>query len=86
MHRWNALLNLDSIRTTLQEEKKQVFKIISSHIDRIKQEFESRTGQAFDPLPGKDHIPKLKNFSPFLSAILYGRKVQDKLRRTLGYA
>jgi hypothetical protein len=39
MHRWNALLNLDSIRATLQEEKKQVFKIISAHVDRIKQEF-----------------------------------------------
>jgi dynein heavy chain 2, cytosolic len=36
MHRWNALLNLDSIKNTLQEEKKQIFKIVSSHVDRIK--------------------------------------------------
>lgn len=86
MHRWNALLNLDSIRASLQEEKKQIFKIISAHVDRLKNEFESRTGQSFDPLPGKDRIPPLKNFSPFLSAILFGRKVQDKLRRTLNYS
>lgn len=86
MHRWNALLNLDAVRNALNEEKKQVFKLISAHVDRLKQEFESRTGQTLDPLPGKDHIPPLKNFSPFLTAIVYGRKVQDKLRRTLAYA
>lgn len=54
-------------------------------MDKIKQEFESRTGQSFDPIPGKDKIPKIKNFSPFLCAILYGRKVQDKVKRTLAY-
>jgi hypothetical protein len=36
MHRWNALLSLDSVRVSLQEEKKQIFKIIVGHFDRIK--------------------------------------------------
>jgi len=36
MHRWNALLSLDSVRTSLQEEKKQIFKIVVGHFDRIK--------------------------------------------------
>lgn len=55
-------------------------------MDRNKLEFESRTGQAIEPLPGKDSIPQIKNFSPFLSAILFGRKMQDKTKRMLAYA
>lgn len=37
MHRWNALLNLESIKHTLESDKKQIFKIISNHVDKIKQ-------------------------------------------------
>jgi hypothetical protein len=85
MHRWNALLNLGALKDSLAEEKKQVFKVINSHLDRAKNEFESRTGQALDPIPGKDSIPQIKNFSPFLCAILYGRRLQDKIKRMLTF-
>jgi hypothetical protein len=86
MHHWNALLSLDLIKNHLQEEKSQIFKIIWSHIDKYKHEFESRTGQSFDPIPGKDTIKKIKNFSPFLCAILFGRQIQDKIRRMMAFA
>ena len=53
MNRWNALLNLSAIRDALSEEKKQIFKVIQDHLDKSKHEFESRTGQSIDPIPGK---------------------------------
>jgi hypothetical protein len=86
MHRWNALLNLEALKNALAEEKKQVFKIIQGHLDKAKSEFESRTGQSMDPIPGKDSIPNIKNFSPFICGILYGRKLQDKIQRMLNFS
>ena len=47
------MLNLSAIRDALSEEKKQIFKVIQDHLDKSKHEFESRTGQSIDPIPGK---------------------------------
>lgn len=54
---------------------------MSKHIDGMKHEFESRTGQSFDPIPGKESMIKLKNFSPFISGILWCRQIHDKIKR-----
>jgi hypothetical protein len=39
MHKWNALLNLGALKDVLNEEKKQVFKVIQKHFDSAKLEF-----------------------------------------------
>lgn len=47
----------------------------------MKHEYESRTGQSVDPIPGKEDISKVKNFSTFLSNIVWTRQVYDKVNR-----
>lgn len=62
-----------------------IFKTIVQYVKEIKHEFENRTGQSFDPIPGKESIVKIKNFTPFLCGILWVRQSQDKVRRVLMY-
>lgn len=73
--RWNGFLQRPSISRTLQPEKELVLKTIVKEIDNMKNEYESRTGQSLDPVPGKDSIPPTKNFSPNLSAIIWTRQL-----------
>jgi hypothetical protein len=62
-----------------------VLKTIIKEIDDMKNEYESRTGQSLDPLPGKETVPPTKNFSPNLSAIIWTRQLAERIRRLYGY-
>ncbi len=54
---------------------------MQNYLDVLKHEYESRTGQSVDPIPGKEDIIKIKNFSLFLSNIVWARQVYDKVNR-----
>ena len=79
--KWSALINLPEVRKTLTSEKTEIFKLMSKHVESMKKEFDSRTGQSFDPIPGKEGMIRVKNFSPFLSAIVWARQMHDKIKR-----
>lgn len=85
LSRWNGFLLRPNISKALYQEKELILKTIATHIDEMKNEYESRTDQSLDPIPNKDFIPPTKNFSPPLSAIIWTRQFADRIRRLYNY-
>jgi dynein heavy chain 2 len=81
----SSLLELPEIHKALATEKSEIFKLMANHIDQMRREFESRTGQSYDPIPGKQEMVKVKNFSPTLGAIAWSRQIHDKIKRISSY-
>lgn len=66
---------------SLNNERSGVLVNLITVTERIREEFESRTGQSLDPESGMENIPTSHNFSKVLNAIIWARQLIGKIKK-----
>ena len=77
--RWKGLLSKDSIKKELQSERESLLVQLSSEVKKTKEEFEARTGQSLEQIPGMEKPPQTNNVSDTVSAIVWARQLSQKV-------
>lgn len=79
MQKWQGLLTRKNIMRHLQNERDSVLDGLYNGVDKIKQEFESRSGQSLDPILGMEAIPSAHSFSKYVNSIIWIRQLSAKV-------
>ena len=86
--RWRGLMDLNQVREDLLPERTNLLDGIMNQIESIRDEFESRTGQRIEVLPGMDRPPDGIHMSELVNGIVWARqlfnKIQNNMRLTQG--
>lgn len=73
--RWKGLLSKESIKKELQTERDSLLVQLSSDVRKTKEEFEARTGQSLEQIPGMEKPPQTNNVSDVISAVVWSRQL-----------
>jgi dynein heavy chain 2 len=79
--RWNGLLSRSTLMKTLQAERDQLLTGLFIYVDKIKEDYTSRSGEVIDA--GGDGIPNGHNLSPPVNSISWVRQLSAKLKKAL---
>ena len=71
--RWKGLLSKDSIKKELQNERENLLVQLSQEVRKMKEDFEARTGQSLEQIPGMEKPPQTNNVSDVVSTIVWSR-------------
>ena len=71
--RWKGLLSKESIKRELQQDRETLLARITGEVAKFKEEFNMRTGQSLDAIPGMEKPPQSMNVSETVSAIIWSR-------------
>ena len=83
IQKWQGLLSRPSLMKILTSERDILLNNLYGQVDRIREEFESRSGQIIDTLAGMDVIPNGHNFSKVINSITWVRQLSAKLKKFL---
>jgi dynein heavy chain 2 len=65
----------------LSGERSQLLEALHLYANRVKDDFEARTGQILDSISGSESIPQGHNFSKVVNSIIWVRQLSGKLKR-----
>ena len=83
MNKWQGLLGKDNIINSLANERNILLDGLITYVLRIKDEFESRSGQTLDTIAGMESIPQAHGFSKVVNSITWERQLAGKIKRIL---
>jgi len=78
--RWRGLLDLANIKNAFSAERESLLVSLIQEAKQLKEEFETRSGQRMDAVPGMDKPPESRYSSKHVSAILWTRQLFGKLQ------
>ena len=81
--RWTGLLNLAGIKKAFTSERIALLGNLLTEAKNIKNEFESRSGQKIEVIPGMTEPPENKWSSKKVSAIIWARELFGKIQTNL---
>ena len=81
--KYQGLLSRQNILNLISNERGQLLDSLFLYSNRLKEEFEARTGQLLDNLSGNDTIPQGHNFSKVVNSIIWVQQLSGKLKRLL---
>jgi len=59
---------------------------LSSDLKKTKDEFEARTGQALEQIPGMERPPQTNNASDVVCAVVWSRQISQKVQANMKMA
>jgi dynein heavy chain 2 len=77
--RWKGLMSKDSIRRALEQERANLVTQMIGEVEKMAEDFNARTGQSMETIPGREKPPQCQNVSPVISAIIWARQLSQKL-------
>ena len=77
--RWKGLMSKDSIQKELQQERENLVVQMIGELKRMAEDFNMRTGQSIESIPGMEKPPQCQNVSPVISAIIWARQLSQKI-------
>mmetsp|Transcript_23934 Transcript_23934/g.36629 ORF Transcript_23934/g.36629 Transcript_23934/m.36629 type:complete len:142 (+) Transcript_23934:1264-1689(+) len=77
--RWKGLMSKPSIQKELFQERENLVAQLIGEIKKINEEFNMRTGQSIESVPGMEKPPQCQNVSPVISAIIWARQLFQKI-------
>jgi len=69
----------ESIKKELQQERENLVMQLIGEIKKVGEEFNMRTGQSIETIPGMEKPPQCQNVSPTISAIIWARQLFQKI-------
>ena len=74
------MLSKESIKKELQNERESLLVQLTSDVHKTKEDFEARTGQSLEQIPGMEKPPQTNNVSDVVSAIVWARQISQKIQ------
>ena len=78
--RWRGLFNLPAIKTAFIAEREALLVSLISEANQLKEEFETRSGQRVDVVPGMENPPESRFSSKHVASIVWTRQLFGKLQ------
>lgn len=77
--RWKGLMGKESIRKALAQERENLVTQMVGEVEKMGEDFNARTGQSMETIPGMEKPPQCQNVSPVISAIIWARQLSQKI-------
>ena len=84
--RWKGLLSKESIKREMQQDRETLLQLLINEVGKFREEFNMRTGQSLDAIPGHEKPPQSSNVSETVSAIIWSRQLMLKIQNNLKVA
>ena len=68
-----------SIQKELQQERKTLVTQMVGEVKRMAEDFNMRTGQSMESIPGMEKPPQCQNVSAVISNIIWARQLSQKI-------
>ena len=81
--RWKGLMSLVSIKKELHQERENLVTQLIGEIKKQGEDFNMRTGQSIESVPGVEKPPQCQNVSPVISAIIWARQLSQKIESNM---
>ena len=77
------MLSKESIKREMQQDRETLLSLLVAEVQKFKDEFNMRTGQSLDSIPGMEKPPQSTNVTETVSAIIWSRQLSLKVQNNL---